>query len=295
MRFKIIIFFGILALQLFDISLRAAHDQDKEKHVKVALRMIGHQLLLNSGDSSSRVLPVVESDGRYIIQFESDFSFEPSELVSSVNEIVEQTDLADSYIVEVADCQEKSIVYSYEVGEKGTEDIVPCKGRRQPQSCYMIFFTAAVTTPVQTSWYRDALIRAGNLDWLAYLAIAVLIIAIIYTVWRFSSRKSVRSVNPNLIPLGSLHFDKINNLLIGEGEQQILTGKEADLLLLLHSKANHTVQREVIFNRVWGDDGDYVGRTLDVFISKLRKKLDLDSNVKIVNIRGIGYKLVLKH
>ena len=55
---------------------------------------------------------------------------------------------------------------------------------------------------------------------------------------------------------------------------------------------NTTVERDVILNMVWGDEGDYVGRTLDVFISKLRKKLEADSSVKIVNIRGVGYKLV---
>jgi DNA-binding response OmpR family regulator len=46
-------------------------------------------------------------------------------------------------------------------------------------------------------------------------------------------------------------------------------------------------------NKVWGDEGDYIGRTLDVFISKLRKKLEADSSIKIVNIRGVGYKLVM--
>jgi DNA-binding response OmpR family regulator len=53
------------------------------------------------------------------------------------------------------------------------------------------------------------------------------------------------------------------------------------------------VERDEILNKVWGDDGDYVGRTLDVFISKLRKKLEADACVKIVNIRGVGYKLVV--
>ena len=76
-------------------------------------------------------------------------------------------------------------------------------------------------------------------------------------------------------------------------QQDELTSKEADLLLLLYNDVNTTVEREVILNRVWGDEGDYVGRTLDVFISKLRKKLEVDSKVKIVNIRGIGYKLVM--
>ena len=65
------------------------------------------------------------------------------------------------------------------------------------------------------------------------------------------------------------------------------------MLLLLYHAVNTTVEREVILKDIWADDGDYIGRTLDVFISKLRKKLEDDTNVKIVNIRGIGYKLVL--
>jgi DNA-binding response OmpR family regulator len=72
-----------------------------------------------------------------------------------------------------------------------------------------------------------------------------------------------------------------------------LTSKEADLLFLLYSAANNTLERKVILNTVWGDEGDYVGRTLDVFISKLRKKLEADSNLKIVNIHGVGYKFVM--
>ena len=53
------------------------------------------------------------------------------------------------------------------------------------------------------------------------------------------------------------------------------------------------MEREVLLNKVWGDQGDYVGRTLDVFISKLRKKLEADPHVKIVSIRGVGYKMVI--
>ena len=63
---------------------------------------------------------------------------------------------------------------------------------------------------------------------------------------------------------------------------------------MLYEKLNETVEKEVILKEVWGDEGDYVGRTLDVFISKLRKKLEADPNVKIVNIRGVGYKLVVE-
>ena len=82
--------------------------------------------------------------------------------------------------------------------------------------------------------------------------------------------------------------------LILKEERIELSGKESELLMLLAEFMNTTVEREVILNKVWGDEGDYVGRTLDVFISKLRKKLEADPNIKIANIRGIGYKLVLK-
>ena len=93
--------------------------------------------------------------------------------------------------------------------------------------------------------------------------------------------------------MGKYHFDKLNAELIIEEQRIELTSKEADLLMLLYDTVNTTVEREVLLNRVWGDEGDYIGRTLDVFISKLRKKLEFDTQVKIVNVRGVGYKLVM--
>ena len=282
----------ILAMGLSNSFLNAENQADETKHIKVALRMIGHQLLLNAGDSTSRVLPIVEDAGRYSIQFESEFSFNPAELVASIDEVVEQTNLGDSYIVEVTECAGEPVVYSYEVGVVGNEDIVPCSGRLQPRSCYVIFFTLNETEPLTAAWYDPVLLMFTDPGWAGYTL--VLLVFAILAVLIFRKKKDSASMNPNLIPLGELYFDKINNLLIKDGQQKDLTSKEADLLLLLYSEANSTVQREVILNRVWGDEGDYVGRTLDVFISKLRKKLDLDSKVKIVNIRGVGYKMILE-
>ena len=82
-------------------------------------------------------------------------------------------------------------------------------------------------------------------------------------------------------------------LLTYLGESMQLSGKETDLLLLLCAHENQTLQRDQILRLVWEDEGDYIGRTLDVFISKLRKKLEADPRVKIMNIRGVGYKLVV--
>ena len=82
-------------------------------------------------------------------------------------------------------------------------------------------------------------------------------------------------------------------ILHSKSESTELSGKETELLLLLFNNENKTLEREFILNQVWQDTGEYVGRTLDVFISKLRKKLEADPSLKIINIRGVGYKFVM--
>ena len=99
--------------------------------------------------------------------------------------------------------------------------------------------------------------------------------------------------NPYLLEIGDHRFDT-KNMTLSYGENSVeLSNKEAALLTLLHTSANEPLEREEILRKVWGDQGGYIGRTLDVFISKLRKKLEPDERVKIVNIRGVGYKLVV--
>ena len=294
-RFKIVSF--IFVCLLLFISRGHAQDKQDERHIEVSLRMIGHQVLLSSKDSTSRVLPIVKENDRYRIKFESEFEFNPEELVNTVNRVVEKTSLANSYIVEVEQCETGEVVYSYEMNDLEKSDIIPCRTRVQPKSCYSLLFTLMETgltsngvlnVNPDTSNGSNAGKSQRN-----YLIIAALfaLIVLVYLLLRKRRNKSV--TDPNLIPMGAYHFDKLNTELLIEHERIELTSKEADLLLLLYNTVNTTVEREVILNKVWGDEGDYVGRTLDVFISKLRKKLEFDSKVKIVNIRGVGYKLVM--
>ena len=170
-------------------------------------------------------------------------------------------------------------------------DIVPCKSRVQPKSCYNLIITILDTTNTDSAINNtQKLDIERNLLYFLITIIVFLILGILFILWK-KNKKSRK--DPNLIPIGAYFFDKRNSELIIEHQKIELTSKEADLLLLLHNDANTTVERDVILNMVWGDEGDYVGRTLDVFISKLRKKLEFDSKVKIVNVRGIGYKLVM--
>ena len=76
-----------------------------------------------------------------------------------------------------------------------------------------------------------------------------------------------------------------------EGQQQSLTVKEAKLLGILAESANQVVDRNRLQKEVWEDEGVIVGWSLDMFISRLRKKLEGDDTVKIVSIHGKGYRL----
>lgn len=270
-----------------------AQTTQEEKHIKVSLRMIGHQVLLQFGDSSSRVLPIEHIGEQYIIKFESKFEFNPEDLVAITKQVAEDTDFALEYIVEVEECQTKEVVYSFEVNNLEKEsDIAPCSSRDQPESCYQLLFTLLDSVDEVSSesvQHEDK--STSNSTWLIFFLTILIPIIVVFAFMR-RKRKSQQSVNPDIIPIGKFQFDKRNAvLLLGQNEIE-LTSKEADLLMLLHESANSTVEREHILNAVWGDEGDYIGRTLDVFISKLRKKLEADENIKITNTRGVGYKLV---
>ena len=106
-------------------------------------------------------------------------------------------------------------------------------------------------------------------------------------------RTGVKSTEKIGYNIGVFHFDT-NNFILKEKENENeinLTKKEAEILKLLCAKKGTVVERELILNMVWGDDSYFNGRSLDVFISKLRKYLSSDTNVSLNNIHGIGFCL----
>ena len=100
--------------------------------------------------------------------------------------------------------------------------------------------------------------------------------------------------NEDQIHLGNFIFDVSNYTLTDNDFVKKLTKKEAQILKILSKFQNQVVAREMVLNAVWGKDDYFVGRSLDVFITKLRKYLIGDSNVIIENIHGIGFKLIIE-
>jgi len=93
--------------------------------------------------------------------------------------------------------------------------------------------------------------------------------------------------------IGEYLFDSLNMELIHPKETRRLTSRESELIKLFIQNVNTVIKKEEILNEVWGNDSYFNSRSLDVFISKLRKYLTLDPTVQINNIHGIGFIMVI--
>lgn len=93
--------------------------------------------------------------------------------------------------------------------------------------------------------------------------------------------------------IGNYFFDYTSQIISFKGQQQKLSTKEAELLRLLCLKKNDVLTREEALVKIWHDDNYFTGRSMDVFLSKLRKYLKEDPSVEIVNVHGKGYKLLV--
>ena len=97
----------------------------------------------------------------------------------------------------------------------------------------------------------------------------------------------------SLFKFGNFSFDYNRQLLSSGGEPQKLTSKEAELLKLLCENMNNVLDRTIAPNKIWFDDSYFNARSMDVYITKLRKYLKDDPKVELINVHGVGFKLVV--
>jgi DNA-binding response OmpR family regulator len=109
-----------------------------------------------------------------------------------------------------------------------------------------------------------------------------------------SQSQPIDSESSGVIKIGQFdfHFDDLSLTLNGEARN--LTLKEAELIRYFAKNANKVLSRNEILENVWGSDDYFLGRSLDVFISRLRKYFKADASVKIINLHGIGFRFSVK-
>lgn len=93
--------------------------------------------------------------------------------------------------------------------------------------------------------------------------------------------------------LGSITFNVNRQSLTIDGNEQKLTTRESELLSMLLQKKNEVLERGFALKKIWGDDSYYNARSMDVYITKLRKIFQQEPSVKIINVHGVGFKLVM--
>jgi hypothetical protein len=280
--------FGLILLSFISVicaafSMTGSDDFDIARR-EVLLRRIGHEVLLQSGDSISRVLPVKKvAENEYQITFENDLTFRPDSLMNTIRRLLAKDPLARDYVVNVLTCGNSSVAYGYAISKNKKDDIVPCRGRKQPRACYMI---NVKFKPTGINTAKNGYLL-GSLPFLAFVGFIF-----------FRSVKPRRALPDgqytSIFTLGSVLFDANNRKLIINEKTVDLTGTESRLLLIFALSPNETIERSRLQKEIWEDEGVIVGRSLDMFISKLRKKLELDPNINIVVIRGKGYKLEIR-
>ena len=104
---------------------------------------------------------------------------------------------------------------------------------------------------------------------------------------------SVQRPEATSFRIGLYTFDSITQTLVYRGEKQLLSNRESEILKRLCDNKDQVLPMEEILIDLWGDDSFFNARSLHVFITKLRHKLSKDESIKILNIRGIGYKLII--
>ncbi len=247
---------------------------------EILIRKVGHELLLQSGDSVSRVLPVNKiSDNEFQVSFEREFGFLPDSLVNTTLSLLGKDAGVPDYVVNVLNCGTQKVAYGYAISNKEKETIVSCKGRRLPKACYVISIQ-----------FKDALISSKS----GYLLGSLPILAFIGLLFfRTAKPKKEDQVihDVDQFQLGGILFDAKLRKLVMKDLSVDLTATESRVLRIFAESPNLVIERNRIQKEIWEDEGVIVGRSLDMFISKLRKKLEMDERVKIVVVRGIGYRM----
>ncbi|WP_246011774.1 winged helix-turn-helix domain-containing protein [Flavobacterium piscinae] len=281
-----IYFYGSVCLAIFAaimVFTSTKKDETFSELVKIALRDVGNKLLLANQDSTSLILPVQKvEESKFQLSFERELTIFPDTLVKVVQESFQKANLPSHYQLEVKQCKDLAVAYSFLQNHSVEKSIVPCSGRTIPQKCYTIEVRFLEKTTTSNS----------KIIWIALISLSLLSAFMFFP--KKKKTKQLDSTNEHFISLGKFQFYPEENKLKVKAIEINLSKKEVELLSLFIENPNKIIKREELSKKVWEDHGVFVGRSLDTYISKLRKKLSEDESIKLTNVHGIGYMLEIK-
>lgn len=288
MNLRKIYFYCSLCIAVFASIMLLSSNKKSEpvpELVKIALRDVGNKLLLSNRDSTSLILPIQKiGDSKYQLSFEKALAIHPDSLIVIVARSFKKANLPVDYQIEVKQCEDLEVAYSFLKYANQGKSIIPCRGRIIPQKCYIIevrFLEKIANSHNKYFWF-----------WIVLLSVSLILTFVFFP--KRKKTKPINLINENSILIGKFHFYPNENKLMLETKEISLSKKEVELLSLFVANQNKIIKREELSKKVWEDHGVFVGRSLDTYISKLRKKLIEDETLKLTNIHGIGYILETK-
>ncbi len=262
----------------------AAQDDLPPAKVNLALRRTADGLLRASGDGKSRIPAVKQVDPEvWQVMLEHPFQYDslPALLQASLDVYGIQT----PYEVAVRNCFDATLELGYHQSDYLEQKSVPCGGRIMPEGCHYLEITFLGTTPPTPSFW-------ANKAWIMWLLLGIL--AGFGFFWLQKKPKPaapIAETNTDWLEFGQSKLDVAGQVLLCAGTRATLTFRETKLLRLFAARPDQLLERDFILQEVWADEGVLVGRSVDVFVSRLRKKLAADPSVGIVAVHGVGYRL----
>ena len=110
---------------------------------------------------------------------------------------------------------------------------------------------------------------------------------------RRTTESKLMESNRTFYEIGQFTFDYNRQILKMSNNEQKLTSKESELLKMLCDNINDVLDRSIALKKIWHDDSYFNARSMDVYVTKLRKYLKADQNIELINVHGVGFKLVI--
>ncbi|GAB2540011.1 winged helix-turn-helix domain-containing protein [Spirosoma aerophilum] len=257
--------------------------------VNLALRRTAHHLLRAAGDSTSKI-PAVQQINSNTYQIQLGPTFDYDQLPGLLQASLKLHNITSDYDVAVLDCERGEFQLGYSFSDLLNGNSIPCVGRAISAGCYVLQVAFNASPPA------DQRVPIWPIITLSGMLVGLLVVS-----WsqkegsvEVNSSAPLPTVNPSLLYFGRSSLDVANLMLVANKDQHKLTYREAKLLNLLVSHPNQVLERDQILKLVWEDEGIIVGRSVDVFISRLRKLLQPDTTVKIAAVHGVGYRLEIE-
>lgn len=296
---------GLLVMQAVNRSHSEANERRFSERVNLAMRQAAHRLLSIEGDHTSRIPPVQQPESlTWLIRLEQNFNYDS--LPAILHNAFVQHHVEGDYFVSVLDCENDDLMLGYTASILTASTEVACGGREKIPGCSNLrvsFLDPAATSFPESTWGLFAIICFTMLVYPAYGLFMFLkkkrlgkkslsAATAVFAETGFGNEPSNGKV---ALQVGRSSLYMENQKLVSNGIEKDLTYREAKLLHLFSRHANQLLERDLILKSVWEDEGIIVGRSVDVFVSRLRKLLKDDDSVRIVNVHGVGYRLEVQN